>query len=109
MVLFIALVGYFTGLLTTYKTHRIVVISFSGIMAASGFVLCLIWWYATHTQKLVVQDMGNQLIRYFLVRTFVPPLIFLTSIGISFINLHAAQYFWDVIISMKHIPDLRRL
>ena len=32
-LLFIALVGYFTGLLTTYGTHRIVVLSFSGIMA----------------------------------------------------------------------------
>jgi uncharacterized membrane protein len=41
-LLFIALVGYFTGLVTTYDTHRIVVISFSGIMAATGFVLCLI-------------------------------------------------------------------
>jgi uncharacterized membrane protein len=114
-LLFIALVGYFTGLLTTYDTHRIVVISFSGIMAASGFVLCLIWGYATHNRRLVDQDIPDHLIRYFLNRTFVPPLIFLTSIGISFINIHAAQYFWililpaNIIIYMKHIPHLRRL
>jgi uncharacterized membrane protein len=113
-LLFIALVGYFTGLLTTYDTHRIVVISFSGIMAASGFVLCLIWGYATHNRRLVDQDIPDHLIRYFLNRTFVPPLIFLTSIGISFINIHAAQYFWililpaNIIIYMKHIPHLRR-
>ena len=55
-LLFIALVGYFTGLLTTYDTHRIVVVSFSGIMAATGFVLCLIWGYATHNRRLVNQD-----------------------------------------------------
>jgi uncharacterized membrane protein len=113
-LLFIALVGYFTGLLTTYDAHRIVVISFSGIMAASGFVLCLIWGYATHNRRLVDQDIPDHLIRYFLNRTFVPPLIFLTSIGISFINIHAAQYFWililpaNIIIYMKHIPHLRR-
>jgi TMEM175 potassium channel family protein len=113
-LLFIALVGYFTGLLTTYDTHRIVVISFSGIMAASGFVLCLIWGYATHNRRLVDQDIPDHLIRYFLNRTFVPPLIFLTSIGISFINIHAAEYFWililpaNIIIYMKHIPHLRR-
>jgi hypothetical protein len=55
------------------------------------------------------------LIRYFLNRTFVTPLIFLTSIGISFINIQAAQYFWvlllpaNLIIYMKHIPHLHRL
>jgi uncharacterized membrane protein len=114
-LLFIALVGYFTGLVTTYDTHRIVVISFSGVMAASGFVLCLIWGYATHNRRLVDQDIPDHLIRYFLNRTFVPPLIFLASIGISFINIHAAQYFWililpaNIIIYMKHIPHLRRL
>ena len=80
-LLFVALVAYFTGLLTTYDTHRIVVISFSGIMAATGFVLCLIWGYATHNRRLVDKDMPDHLIRYFLNRTFVTPLIFLTSIG----------------------------
>ena len=52
-LLFIALVGYFTGLLATYDTHRVVVISFSTIMAATGFVLCLIWGYATYNLRLV--------------------------------------------------------
>ena len=113
-LLFIALVGYFTGLLTTYDTHRIVVIYFSGIMAASGFVLCLIWGYATYNRRLVDQDIEDHVIRYFLNRSFVSPLIFLTSIGISFINVQAAQYFWililpaNIIIYMKHIPHLRR-
>jgi uncharacterized membrane protein len=41
-LMFIALVGYFTGLLATYGTHRIVVISFSGVIATTGFVLSLL-------------------------------------------------------------------
>lgn len=114
-LMLIALVGYFTGLLATYETHRIVVISFSGIIAATGFVLSLIWWYATHNRKLVDQDMHDHLVKYYLRRTYVSPLIFLASIGISFINVQAAQYFWgiilpaNIIIYMKHIPYLRRL
>ncbi|MGC2682991.1 MAG: TMEM175 family protein, partial [Candidatus Nitrosopolaris sp.] len=114
-LLFIALVGYFTGLLTTYDTHRIVVISFSGIMAATGFVLCLMWWYAARNRRLVDQDIQDHLIRYILMRTFGTPIIFLTSIAISFINVQAAQYFWvlilpaNIIIFMKHIPHLRKL
>ena len=114
-LLFIALVGYFTGLVSTYDTHRIVVISFSGIMAATGFVLCFMWWYAAHNRRLVDQDIQDHLIRYILMRTFVTPIIFLTSIAISFINVQAAQYFWvlilpaNIIIYMKHIPHLRKL
>jgi uncharacterized membrane protein len=113
-LMFIALVGYFTGLLATYGTHRIVVISFSGVIATTGFVLSLLWWYATHNRKLVDHDMDEHLITYYLRRTYVSPLIFLTSIGISFINVQAAQYFWsmilraNVIIYMKHIPRLVR-
>jgi TMEM175 potassium channel family protein len=114
-LMFIALVGYFTGLLATYETHRIILISFSGIIAATGFVLSLIWWYAAHDRKLVDQDMNDHLIKYYLRRTYVSPLILLASIGISFINVQAAQYFWavilpaNIIIYMKHIPLLRRL
>jgi len=114
-LMFIALVGYFTGLLTIYETHRIVVNLFSGIMAAAGFLLSLIWWYATYNRKLVDQTTSDHLIRYYLRRTYVSPLIFLISIGISFISIQAAQYFWvvilpaNVIIYMKHIPYLRRL
>ncbi len=113
-LLCVALVGYFTGLLTTYNTHRIVVISFSGIIATTGFVLCLMWWYAAYNRRLVDQDISDHLTRYILIRIFVTPLIFLTSIGISFISIQVAQYFWvlilpvNIIIYMKHFPHLRR-
>ena len=36
-LMFIALVGYFTGLLVTYGTHRIVVISFNGGIVTDSF------------------------------------------------------------------------
>ena len=112
-LLFISLVAYFTGLLATYGTHTIVVIAFSGVIATTGFVLAFLWWYATRNRKLVDHDMDQHLIKYYLSRTYVAPLIFLTSIGISFINVQAAQYFWgtilpaNIIIYMKHIPRLR--
>ena len=112
-LMLIGLVGYFTGLLATYETHRIVVISFSIVIATTGFVLCLLWWYATHDRKLVDHDMNEHLIKYHLRRIYVAPLIFLASIGISFINVQAAQIFWamilpaNILIYMKHIPRLR--
>jgi TMEM175 potassium channel family protein len=113
-LLFISLTAYFTGLLTSYATHEIVVITFAGIMAATGFMLCIIWWYATHN-SLVDKDISPPLVRYFLLRSLASPVIFLMSIGISFINIQLAQLFWalilpvGIIIYMKHIPHLSRL
>ncbi len=99
----IALVGYFTGLLTIYPSHRIVVISFSGIMATTGFILCLMWWYAAYNRRLVDRDILEHLNRYILMRSFVTPFIFLISIGISFINLQVAQFSWVLILPVNII------
>jgi uncharacterized membrane protein len=102
---FISLVAYFTGLLATYDTYRIVVIYFSIVLSAAGFTLCIIWWYATHNRQLVSKDMDSHLVRYFLIRSFVSPLIFLISIGISFIDVQGANYFWTVMIPVYAIID----
>jgi uncharacterized membrane protein len=109
-LLFISLVAYFTGLVTTYGTHRIVVITFAGTMSATGFTLSILWWYATHNKYLVDKDIHPHLVRYFLLRSLASPVIFLISIGISFINVQLSQFFWalilpiGIIIYMKHVP-----
>ena len=114
-LLFISLVAYFTGLLAAYGTYRIVVISFASVLAAAGFTLCIIWWYSTHNKQLVDKDMDPYLVRYFLIRSFVSPIVFLSSIGISFIDVQSAQYFWIVIIpayiiiNKIHQPHLSKL
>jgi uncharacterized membrane protein len=92
-LLFISLVAYFTGLLTIYGTYRIVVITFAGIMAATGFMLCIIWWYATRNRHLVDKDIHPDVVKYFLLRSLASPVIFLISIGISFINIQSAAFF----------------
>lgn len=113
-LLFIALVAYFTALLTANPSHIVIVITFASIMTATGLVLSIMWWYATQNRKLVDKDMHHHLVRYVLFRTFASPLIFLISIGISFINIQAAQYFWgvilpvNIIIYMTHVPHLHR-
>jgi uncharacterized membrane protein len=114
-LLFITLVSYFTGLLTTYSTHRIVVITFASIMSATGFILCIVWWYATHNKHLVDKDIHPHLVKYFFLRSFGSPVIFLISIGISFVNIQLAEFFWalilpvGIIIYMKHIPHISKL
>ena len=92
-LLFISLVAYFTGLLSTYSTYRIVVISFASVLAATGFISILMWWYATNNRRLVDENLDSDLVRYYLIRGLVPPLTFLLSIGVSFIDVQSALYF----------------
>lgn len=114
-LLLISLVAYFTGLLSTYDIHRIVVISFASILTAAGFASSIIWWYATQNRRLVDNDTHPQLVRYFLVRGFASPVIFLASIGIAFIDVQLAEYFWIaiipayVIINKVHLPHISKL
>ena len=67
-LLFISLVAYFTGLLSTYSTYRIVVISFASVLAATGFISILMWWYATNNRRLVDENLDSDLVRYYLIR-----------------------------------------
>ncbi|MGN6821960.1 MAG: hypothetical protein ACTHJ7_04155, partial [Candidatus Nitrosocosmicus sp.] len=85
--------------------YRIVVIYFASILSAAGFMLCIIWWYATHNRKLVDKDLDANLIRYLIYRGLASPIIFLISIGISFIDVQGANYFWIVIIPVYAIID----
>ena len=39
-----------------------------------------------------------QVVKYFLIRSLVSPFTFIISVGISFIDVQAAQYFWIVIL-----------
>src|SRR6476661_692357 len=58
---FISLVAYFTGLLATYDTYRIVVISFASVLSAAGFTLFIITWYATHNRNFVYRCSRSKL------------------------------------------------
>jgi uncharacterized membrane protein len=102
---FISLVAYFTGLLTLYDNYRIVVIYFASILSAAGFTLCVLWWYATHNRQLVDKDMDSHIIRYYQMRSLAAPLIFLISIGISFISVEGANYFWLIMFPVYGIID----
>ena len=114
-LLFISLVAYFTGLLSTYGAYRIVVIGFASILATTGFISCIMWWYATNNRKLVDENLHSDLVRYFLIRGLVSPLTFVASIGISFIDVQVAQYFWIVIfptfviVNKIHLHTLSKL
>jgi uncharacterized membrane protein len=76
-------------------------------VAVAGLLLSLLWWYATRERRLVEANIDPRLIKYFFSRGLVPPLIFLVSIGISFVSLKAALGSWLLLLTMR--PILSRL
>jgi hypothetical protein len=46
---------------------------------------------------LIEKDMSERQIKSFSVQSIIPSLVFISSIGISFIDIQVAQYFWLVI------------
>jgi hypothetical protein len=71
--------------------------------------------YEMDTKGINDKDIHPDLVRYFFLRSLASPVIFLISIGISFINIQLTQFFWalifpvGIIIYMKHIPHLSKL
>jgi uncharacterized membrane protein len=112
---FISLVAYFTGLLSIYDSYQIVVIVFASVLSAAGLILISIWLYATHNRKLVDKNIHPSVVRYFFLRGIASPIVFLISIGISFIDIQAANYFWIImfplygVIDKIHKPKLAKL
>jgi uncharacterized membrane protein len=76
-------------------------------VAVAGLLLSLLWWYATRERRLVEANIDPRLIKYFFSRGLVSPLIFLVSIGISFVSLKAALGSWLLLLTMR--PVLSRL
>lgn len=76
---------------------RTAAIFYAGSLAAASLVLCLIVWYAVGGKRLVAEDFDPGLGRHFIVHYLNMAGVFLASIGIAFINVSAAEYFWILI------------
>lgn len=97
---FVTLISLFTILNINYGSFHIVFILYAIILVLTGSTLALIWLVAIRT-GLIQGDMSPNLRKVFLFNSIIPPIIFLISIGISFISIDVAQYFWLTIIPCR--------
>ena len=94
---FITLVSFGTALELNYGPYHSVFIVYAIILTATGALLALIWLYASKNKMLIDKNMSERQIKSFSVQSIIPSLVFISSIGISFIDIQVAQYFWLVI------------
>lgn len=99
---FITLIPFANNLLVGYGSYQIVFVLNALVLAMAGSLLSIIWLYATKN-KLIGENLSQSEIHNILLESIIPPVIFLFSTLVSFIDIRAAYYFWWVMIPAKII------
>jgi uncharacterized membrane protein len=85
-LLFIVLMPFVASLLGQYGYLPIGVIAYGLAVAATGFSIGLIWWYASSQHRLVEPDLDAGFIRVRNRVALVVPLIFIVSIPFAWLS-----------------------
>jgi uncharacterized membrane protein len=97
-LLWIALLPFFTKILDQYSTLQLGVVLYAADQAGAGLSQTFIWLYASNKHRLIDKNMGQRSIKFATIRSFIAPVVFLTSIGLSFIGPNIAIASWYAIL-----------
>ncbi len=97
-LMFVAVVPFPTALLSEYGNHQLPVAIYAATLAVGRLLLTAIYWYATSGYRLVDPDLNPRVLRFFLIRGLTLPVIYLLTIGVSFLSVSAAIYSWLVLL-----------
>jgi uncharacterized membrane protein len=106
-LMWIVLLPFSSSLLGEYGDQRGVVILYAAHVGLAGLSLQWVWWYASRYPHLMDRTgMDEREYRYSALGLSVP-LVFLLSIGISFLSVPAAELSWFLAFLVR--PVLHRL
>jgi hypothetical protein len=84
-----------------------VFVLYASILAITGSLLVFIWLHASKENLLIDKSTNRFQRRFMLYDLSIPPGIFLISIGISFIDIQIALYFWILVFVVKIVTRRR--
>jgi uncharacterized membrane protein len=94
MLFFIALMPFPTALISVYAPSQPgAVVVYALNIAATGIALAMLWVYAARG-GLLLESVSARGVRKRVVLSLVEPVVFLVSIGITFIDPNLAMLFW---------------
>ena len=93
---FIAVMPFVASILGQFAYLPIGVISYAAAVAATGFAISGLWWYATAGHRLVDADLDEDLIRSRRLIALIVPVIFLLSIPFALISPWLGLTIWWV-------------
>ena len=97
-LIFLSFLPFPVDLYGDYFTTPIVVVFYSASLALVGYILALIWWYASASHRLINPELSNKSINYYLVRILVAPVVLTLSIPLVYIHPAIAQISWLFIL-----------
>jgi uncharacterized membrane protein len=106
---FIAFLPVPTAILGQYGNSLTATIIYALSMDLVGISSFLLWWYISANYRLLDATIDRQSIASHSFQILIPPLVFLLSIGVAFLNIFApavpgpqlAQYFWLLIAVLQ--------
>jgi uncharacterized membrane protein len=96
--MWIALLPFFTKILSAYNTLQLSVALYAVDQAAAGGMLTVMWLYASKNHRFIDKNISQTEIRFTTIRSVIVPLLFLLSIGISIVSTAAASFSWYLLI-----------
>ena len=106
-LMWIVLLPFSSSLLGEHGDHQLVVIIYASHIALAGLTLQWVWWYASRDERLMDTSRVNEQERRYNELGLSVPLVFLISIGVSFISVTAAELFWFLAFLVR--PVLHRV
>jgi uncharacterized membrane protein len=94
ILLEIAVMPFVLQVYTTDPSAQTAVVLFASLQVVTGLTLNALWRYASAGHRLIDPKLPAEEIRYFANRGVLPAAVFLASIGISFLSVSWAEYFW---------------
>ncbi len=95
-LLFVGLIPFPTGVVGEYGDQLAAALLYAVTLTISGFLMSLLWIYISHNHRLLLTTVTTQFIRINTWRSLIPPLVFLASIGVAFVNVLAAELMWPL-------------
>jgi uncharacterized membrane protein len=104
---FITLISFATYLDFKYGNFHSVFVLYVSTLAITGSLLVFIWLHASKENLLIDNAMSRFQRRFMFYDLTIPPGIFMISIGISFVDIQVAQYFWILVFVAKIVARKR--
>jgi uncharacterized membrane protein len=74
--------------------NRTATIFYALSIATTGLLSAVLWWYASHENRLLENNFDAKLARRNLISILTVPTVFLLSVGLAFIHPDLAKFSW---------------
>jgi uncharacterized membrane protein len=106
-LMWIVLIPFSSSLLGEHGDYQVVVIIYATHIALTGLTLQWVWRYAWRDERLMDASRMDERERRYNELGLSVPLVFLVSIGVSFVSVTAAELFWFLAFLVR--PVLHRI